>query len=59
MEHDTIVQNKNCKRIKDIFPWPGKIKANFEETSHIGCMVPGKRRNSKLERKDTFPFKAE
>lgn len=29
MENDPIVQNKNCKRIEDIFPWPGKIKANF------------------------------
>lgn len=31
MEHDPIAQNRNCKKIEEVFPWPEKITENFEE----------------------------
>jgi len=36
---------------EEIFPWPEKIEVNYEEISPLGCMITGKRRNCKWEKK--------
>lgn len=47
----SIFQSRNCKKTEEIFPWPEKIEVNYEEISHLGCMISGKRRNCKWEKK--------